>query len=970
MDKATLMTRFRFLLPVISLSCMPYSCLTAAPENSSFISFSQLNPKQQPQPQSIDISLKPEISGQNPAADTAQSQIADSTQITEPTQTEQNQTASKNSIDLLSQQNDNEKIVKESNDVTTSDASLSEKGLVSTFDLIAQENQELAPAVVEKGPTQAENQALEAQGPVINFNNVNIVEFLRFVSRLTGRNFIFDPQDLQFPVTIISETPASIEDIMAALLQNLKIHEFDLIEQGSSFLIHRNKLVRSPSELFKEDIAPGQEPQLVTQVFLIEYVDPSRAGAIIKTMVSKDALVELISESKRLVITDIYTNIKKIAELLTAIDSPNNGLEIGQYVTHNATPASLISLTSQLLAPLTKGQTFILVPNTPASSVFIVSSSFLVEKALSIMQTIDLGENESRRLPFEDLKFNSELARRLREEALARQKVQGPKGFTTDEIKRLTDEEIQRILAERGLTKEAIGRLTKQEIEDLLQGKGLSKEALARLGQKGISELLQGLTDEQIKNLTDEQIRNLLRARGLTDEEIARLTKEQIHAMLQQNIEFGPFAEAKKSQFRQQRVYESNLPIGQAESTQFLIHRLQYRRSGDIVTALHAIAASLQSSTAGNSTQSDLITTLNTIQTIDENNSIVLTGTPTTLTKAKDLINEIDVPVRQVLIEVLVLDTTITNSLNFGVEYGVNWRREDFSLSGGLFKNNSATIPSALGAFTGTTPPSLTSTNLFGTVNPATGTNSGIMGSPLEGLTTGSIGRRLIHKNTGFVSFAAIINAVRDDEDTNIIFNPKITTEHNVPAEIFVGQQIGIKGQSISNDTGTIVTTNFNTQQTGISLKVTPLISSKETITLIIEQTISSASAVSVAAQGLVNAPPATINETRAVTRVHLPNEYFLVMAGSIQETRDYARSYIPCLGALPLVGNLFANSNVDQNNKRNLMLFIRPTLIDTDADIEEITRKQQDIFYQKSVPIAEQKTAVDDLIDLLNLDP
>src|SRR5206468_809419 len=140
---------------------------------------------------------------------------------------------------------------------------------------------------------------------------------------LTGRNFIYDPQDLQFPVTIISESPASLEDIMAALLQNLRIHDFDLIEQGSSFLIHRNKTVKNPPELFQENTPPGQEPQLVTQVFLIEYVDPARVGAIIKTMLSKDALVELISESKRLIVTDIYTNINKITELLKAIDSPN-----------------------------------------------------------------------------------------------------------------------------------------------------------------------------------------------------------------------------------------------------------------------------------------------------------------------------------------------------------------------------------------------------------------------------------------------------------------------------------------------------------------------------------------------------------------------------------------------------------------------------------------------------------------------
>src|SRR5262249_25045473 len=73
---------------------------------------------------------------------------------------------------------------------------------------------------------------------LINFTNVSMIEYLRFISRLTNKNFIFDENDLQFNVTIISEEPTSIETIMTNLLQELRIHDLEVIEEGNNLIIH------------------------------------------------------------------------------------------------------------------------------------------------------------------------------------------------------------------------------------------------------------------------------------------------------------------------------------------------------------------------------------------------------------------------------------------------------------------------------------------------------------------------------------------------------------------------------------------------------------------------------------------------------------------------------------------------------------------------------------------------------------
>jgi len=925
--------------------------------------------------------------------------------------------------------------------------------LISSKDLIAQADE---PETASSSSTPSSTTVEEA-GPIINFNNVSIIEFLRFVSRLTGRNFIFDPDELQFSVTIISETPATLDEVMAALLQNLRIHEFELIEQGTSFLIHRNKNIKSPTDLFNKDAIDGKPPQIATQVFLIEYVDAARVAAIIKSMASKDALVELIEESKRIVVTDLAANIRKIAELLTSLDSPKSGLEIGIYIAQNASPAALISTTTQLLEPFSKGQSLVLIPHSTANGVFIVASPFLVEKALSIMQRIDVGEAASGSFSFDQLKFDAKLANKTRNEIEQKLANEAKKGFSDEEIDGLSKDQVRAILRELGysnaeidkMTKDDVRRLLQQPTESLMQDQiravlkalGYSDAAIDKMSKEDMRRIMQqaldveNLSHDQLKSmLTPEQIRALLKSLGYTDSELngmnqaqmlnkltpeqirkyfqasfdklsqdqlrsmltvdqmrsilkslgysenelgsmstsqmmGKLTQEQIRRYFQTSLELGPTIASVKSEIRKKKVFETALPLGQVESTQFYIHKLENRKAAGVVDALHAIASTIAGGAAG-SVQSDLITTLNTVQVIDESNSLILTGTTQTIQKAKELINQIDQPVRQVLIEVLVLDTTISNSLNFGVQWGGKVVRRNIAAEAVLTQTGSSNIITGLNSVNSVPAPPTSNPPKHASFPASTFdiVPSNVIGAPAAGFTAGSIGRKVLYNGHGFGAFAALIDALRTDDETHIIMNPKITTEHNVPAELFVGQTIGIKGQSVANDVGTIITTNFESVNTGILLQVTPLISAGDTVTMIIHQEVSSANAVQVAAQGNVNAPPATINATRTTTRVHVPTDHFLVLSGMIQDERDLNTERIPCLGSLPFVGAALFGHNRNGYTKRNLLLFLRPHIIDTTEDIDDITKKQQDIFETKSKIMAEQRGIIADMKEILNL--
>lgn len=731
----------------------------------------------------------------------------------------------------------------------------------------------------------------ESEGPIINFNNVSITEVLKYVSRLTGKNFLYDPQELQFTITMISDHPCPLEEVLAMVIQNLRIHGFSVMEEGGSFIVHTNTTVRSAEGLYnKEKGISG--PQIATKVFTLQNITADSCSSLIRTMVSDGAIVESVGNTN-VIVSDFSENLRRISEIIKKLDSQSNGLEIGQYVAVFESPNMLAAMCERILAPMAADNPLIFVPHSSSNSVFIVSTPFLIEKSLSLMQSIDLNQRRSGVLSDEQMKFDPEAIERMRKEK------------------------------EKG------------------------KEA----------DIIDAATGQPVSKLSSEQIRQRLLDQGFSEDQINSFSPDAAREVFKQTT-------------RSQQYVESDLPIGSVESTQFLIYKLQYRKNTDVVNALKSIAASLgggpvheaQQGPTGRRTdlsQSDLIITLESLQSIDDNNTIVFTGTKATLQKIKDLISQIDLPVRQVFFEVLVLDTTLNNALLFGTEWAGEIERTNLGANVG-FRNDERGIGTITGfgrafdAITQTTP------------NPLTPPPSP------PGFSAGYFARKIKFLGKGFRSTGALIRALQGTQETHIVMNPKIVAEHNVPAEVFVGSQVPIKGQSIANSTTTpgssLVTTNYNTQEVGITLKITPLISAHETVTLIIEQKVSTVSAAQVAVQGESNAPPATINEARTVTRVHLPSDHFLVMSGMMLDQVSITNTRIPCLGGLPIIGALFGDNN-KQFQKRNLMMFIRPVIVDTAEDIDEITHNQELLLKQKSQVQEGRFREYDDIITFLNLD-
>lgn len=229
-------------------------------------------------------------------------------------------------------------------------------------------------------------------GYTINFQNVSILEYLNFISKIAKVNLIYKEEDLNFNVTILSEEPTNLVNIMAALTQVLKINGLSLIEQGNNLLISQAGTANQIATVVSTDtpLKEGEKiPPIITYVFKAKKANPNTLGQMIRPFLSKGGMLEISNDTRHLIITDITQNIEEIKKLLVILDAPEGSLEIASFFAKHNSPDSLISLTKQIITPLAEGNTFILVSQSNKNLIYIVSTPFLIQKTKSILDDLD-----------------------------------------------------------------------------------------------------------------------------------------------------------------------------------------------------------------------------------------------------------------------------------------------------------------------------------------------------------------------------------------------------------------------------------------------------------------------------------------------------------------------------------------------------------------------------------------------------
>ncbi len=178
----------------------------------------------------------------------------------------------------------------------------------------------------------------------IDFNDVDISVFIKFISELTKKNFVVDKR-VKGKVTIISPEKISIKEAYKVFESVLEVHGYTTVKTGKIIKIIPAPDARSKNieTRFNEELA-SPEDKVVTQLILLEYADPAEIKRLFAPMISKSSVVLAYPPTNMMIVTDVYSNIRRLLGILEVIDVKGIGQELSIIPLEFADAAKLVKL--------------------------------------------------------------------------------------------------------------------------------------------------------------------------------------------------------------------------------------------------------------------------------------------------------------------------------------------------------------------------------------------------------------------------------------------------------------------------------------------------------------------------------------------------------------------------------------------------------------------------------------------------
>ncbi|MEJ5127762.1 type II secretion system secretin GspD [Comamonas sp. MYb21] len=280
------------------------------------------------------------------------------------------------------------------------------------------------------------------------------------------------------------------------------------------------------------------------------------------------------------------------------------------------------------------------------------------------------------------------------------------------------------------------------------------------------------------------------------------------------------------------------------------------------------------------------------------NNTILVWSTGSQFRKIESSLKRLDVAPIQVLIEASIIEV----SLNENLQYGVEWLFRNSGIGGRNFSGTGS-----LGTLNNTTP---------GTIAAAAGNftyslfNSG-----------GDIAARL--------------SAVAGQGQVKMLSSPSVMVMDNHPATISVGEQIPVKVSSYIT-TNSYLSDNYQLKDTGVILNVTPSVNSGNMVSLQIDQSVIDSAGLDAASQ------QTKFSNRQLTSKLAVRSGESIVMGGLIKDQNEDTNSGIPLLKDIPIIGKAFS-STTRSSKRTELLLVMTPRVVRTDVDVREVSEELRD---------------------------
>jgi len=381
----------------------------------------------------------------------------------------------------------------------------------------------------------------------------------------------------------------------------------------------------------------------------------------------------------------------------------------------------------------------------------------------------------------------------------------------------------------------------------------------------------------------------------------------------------------------------SKLDSNTSPSSNLKVIYLKYAQAEDLTSILENVALTLEEEQLTSTTGTKKTTN---ISFHSDTNALVISAQPDILKSLESVISQLDIKRAQVLVEALIVEVSDKLARELGVQFLFTGDGDNAPIAAQKFGSPNPELLSTIGS-------EISDDSSTASTMKTRATNS-LLG--LEGLAIGVAKYR-----ANAESFAAILNLVSQDGDSNILSTPSIMTMDNEESSIIVGQEIPITtGETLSGSNSNPFR-SVTRQEVGVKLQVRPQINEGNAVKMYIVQEVSSIfGPIGDTSSDLIT------NKRNIKTTVLVNDGETIVLGGLIDDDVQETINKVPVLGNIPLLGRVFTSSTTTRT-KRNLMVFLRPTIVRDSEDVRSISNRKYNYFQAIEAELLESGKLVPD---------
>jgi general secretion pathway protein D len=715
----------------------------------------------------------------------------------------------------------------------------------------------------------------------MNFQNVDIPVLAKFISEITGKNFIID-ESVRGKVTIISPTKVTPEEAYQAFQSALQIKGFTTVQTGKTIKIIPSRNVRSDAPLTESQLpAESRGDEYVTRMIKLRNVDASSLVTVVQPMISHDGLVAAYPEDNTLIITDDAYNVERLLKIIGSLDVQGMQKNVAVIPLKLAFAGELAPEIEQIMgarenqqagqrpgvgvvapAATSGGTAFKIIPDERTNSLIVLAGPLQMNQIQDIVAKLD---------------------------------IQPPNATSRIHVYRLKNAQALEML---------------QVLSNLLGGGG-SPTTLSpttgkgSLGRGSALGMFNGLGSGMAGGGSGGF------GGGYGSSGYGGLGG----GLMGSSLGGGGFGGGMSGMGGGGIGGGMGMMRGTGSS---------FGGSGATLSA-----SSGAGGTGPGGRSPDFVSPVN-VTADPATNALVVSAAPQDWQTLKQIIDELDVPRTQIFVQAIIVEVSAERSKDIGVEFYGSTNLNGNTL--GLGTLNFGNLQNALGNPLGLTGLGIGLASGSMCNIPATVAGA-VAGSTTTGTTTTSTTMQV-------PCDVALMTALETDTHANVLSAPTLLTADNEEAMIIVGQNLPFVGSAAANAglPGQIFN-SVDRQNVGITLDMVPQVSEGDYVKLDLYEEVSN---VVAGTQNNSLGPTTTIRS--ASTEVFVQNHRTAVIGGLLSSQDTIQNQGVPYISNIPVLGNLFSDKSSDRQ-KLNLLVFLTPHVVRTRAQLRALALDERQRF-------------------------